>query len=147
MAGFKITERIQADSQSVFAYLTDVENASEVFSSVTKTEKLGAKPLDVGTRYLQVRQMAGRERSAEYEVLELVSPTSYVVSTRKDGIRATYRYILEPIGGSTLIELDCEVTGEGFSKVLAWLVAAAMQRDDATILSRLRQAFEANAGI
>jgi carbon monoxide dehydrogenase subunit G len=147
LAGFKVTERIQADPQTVFAYLTDVENATKVLSTVKKTEKLSAKALDVGTRYLQVRQIAGREQSAEYEVLELSAPNRYAVSRVQDGIRATYTYSLQPIGGSTLIELDCEVSGDGFNKVLAWLVAIAMQRDDATLLTKFRHAFESDLGI
>lgn len=145
MAGFALSERIQAPPAEVFAFLTDVENASKVFPSVKKTEKLGNKAVDVGTRYLQVRQFAGSENSAEYEVLDLDPPRSYIVSSAVEGIRATYGYQLEPVGGSTLIRLECELQGEGLSRVLAWFVARAMQRDDASVLVRFREAFEAES--
>lgn len=142
MAGFNLSERIQASPEEVFAFLIDIENAEKIMPTVKKTEKLGTKALDVGTRYLQVRHFAGREHSAEYEVLELEPPATYVVSGVQEGIRATYAYRLEPVGGSTLIRLDCTVAGEGLNKVLAWIVAGAMKRDDAAILVKLRQAFE-----
>ena len=146
MAGFTLSERIQAAPQVVFAFLTTVENAAKVLPAVKKTEKLGKRALEVGTRYLQVRQSAGRQHSAEYEVLELDEPTTYTVTTFQEGIQATYRYKLEPLGGSTLIRLECEVLGVGINKVLAWFVAGAMKRDDALILPKLRAAIEGQQG-
>lgn len=143
MAGFTLSERIQAPPEEVFAFLVDVDNATKVFTTVKRTEKLGNKAVDVGTRYLQVRQVAGNEYSGEYEVLEIDPPRLYVVSSLDEGIRATYRYQLEPVGGSTLIRLECDVKGEGLSSLLAWLVARAMQRDDASLLLKFREAFGA----
>lgn len=146
MAGFTLSERIQATPQDVFAFLTTVENAAKALPEVKKTEKLGKRALDVGTRYLQVRHSGGREYSAEYEVLELDGPTIYTVTTVQEGIQATYRYKLEPLGGSTLIHLECEVLGVGIKKLLAWIVARAMQRDDAAILAKLREAIKGQQG-
>jgi len=145
LAGFTLSERIQASPEDVFAFLTNVDNASKILPAVKKTEKLGSKPLDAGTRYLQVRQFAGSEYSAEYEVLELDPPSSYIVESVREGIRAAYRYKVEAVGGSTLIHLECVVVGEGFNKVLAWFVARAMERDDGSILVKLRQAYGAES--
>lgn len=142
MAGFTLTEYIRAAPNKVFDFLLDMGQAQKVISSIKKTESLDKGPVKIGTRFRQARLYGGKEIEAEFEVLAYEPRKRFTVYSERNGIRAIYGYTLRPDAGGTILQLQCEVEGEGIRRPLAWIVAEAMRREDGGILQKMRRTIE-----
>lgn len=140
MPSFKIQEQILASPEEVFAFITKAENASQVDHSIRKTERLDEGPLRVGSTFQQIRSYRGHEVSSDFEVLEYQNPFIFSVIGEKEGIRSSYRYILESLGSGTEITLNVQVEAEGARRALAWLISQFMKRRDLDLLERVEVA-------
>ncbi len=57
MAKFKLTTRVKAPAEKVFALFSDFSNVAGRIAGITKVEVLTAGPIGVGTRFRETRMM------------------------------------------------------------------------------------------
>lgn len=89
---------LPAPPQVVWDILTDVDNADEIFRSVSGSKKLTEGPYDVGTTWHEKRTMFGHHGEEELHVVVCEAPSKTVIETRlgHDTVRTSYR--LTPMG-------------------------------------------------
>lgn len=104
--------------------------------------KLTEGPIRVGTHFRETRFMEGKEHSADLEVVEYDSPRRYAVKNVSEGFEVVYRYIFQPEGNGTRVDLDCEVTAGGFKKLMLPLVVSALKKEDGEHLQMLKKIME-----
>lgn len=116
---------IPAPPQVVWDVLTDVDNADQIFRSVSGSELLTEGPYDVGTVWHEKRTLFGHHGEEELHVVECEPARRAVVDTRlgHDTVRTAYR--LTPTGpsqGSTRLAMTTTMiaTERTTAEKLAW---------------------------
>ncbi len=116
---------LPAPPEVVWDVLTDVDNADQIFRSVSGSELLTEGPYDVGTVWHEKRTLFGHHGEEELHVVECEAPRRAVVDTRlgHDVVRTAYR--LTPVGtsqGSTRLAMTTTMIATERTTVekLAW---------------------------
>ena len=143
MPGFTLNEHINRSPEEVFAFISNLENASKIMESVVENIKLTEGPMRVGTRFRETRMMNGKEEQSELEVVAYEPGRGYAVQNATQGITSTYTYTLSPTNGGTDVTLVCDVTAGGVKKLMVPMVVAVLKKEDGDHLERLKQAMEA----
>lgn len=138
---FTNTITIRRPREVVFGYLADLENLPRWNYAIQETHKLTPGPVEVGTRYHQVRTVpATREESLE--VVELVAGHRLAVVGTLNQLPTHLAYVLEPAGDATVVTNDVELTTSGALTVVAPLAARRIKAAVAANLEVLRQILE-----
>jgi hypothetical protein len=127
----------------VAAFASDPDNATRWYRNIETVEWKSPRPLEVGSRIAFVARFLGRTLAYTYEVREMVTGERFVMST-SDGafpMETTYTWSDAP-GGATAMTLRNRGEPEGFSRVGAPLMAAAMRRENRKDLARLKELLE-----
>src|SRR5690348_15322284 len=92
MPGFHRTILIPRPIDEVFAFATDLDNASKFLPGVTKVEMLTDTGMRTGAKFRETRLMNGKERSAVIEIVEHRPPEVHSASAGMMGMKATYTF-------------------------------------------------------
>lgn len=133
----------------VAAYASDPDNATAWYVKIKSVEWKTPNPLQVGSKLAFVAQFLGRTLEYTYEVKEMVAGERFVMATAQGPfpMETTYTWEDTPSGG-TRMTLRNRGEPAGFSKLVAPLMATAMQRANAKDLQRLKKLLEAdNRGV
>ena len=84
---------LPAPPQVVWDVLTDVDNADQVFRSISDSELLTEGPYDVGTTWHEKRTMFGHHGEEELHVVECEAPRK---ARGRDPARARHRAHVVP---------------------------------------------------
>ena len=123
-----VKAKINADCETVFASLTDLERMPEVISAITKTEVLTDGPVGIGTRFRETRVMFGREAKEEMEFTEFDPPNQYVLAAESNGARYRTVHSLKPVDGGTEVSLEFGATPVSFlAKIMSPLMGIMMK--------------------
>ena len=60
MAGFLSSQRIERPPEDVFAFMTNLENATEYSPGITSIEKITEGPMGEGTRFREIRKKGNK---------------------------------------------------------------------------------------
>ena len=101
-----LTERVDAAPEKVWAVLTNVPQAADTLSGVTRVEMLSEGPYGVGTRWKETRTMAGRAETVEMSVSEADPGRSTTIKASQGGADYTTRFELAPRDGGTELSVD-----------------------------------------
>ena len=135
--------RTRAD---VAAYASDPDNATAWYVKIKSVEWKTPKPLQVGSKLSFVAQFLGRTLEYTYEVKEMVPGERFVMATAQGPfpMETTYTWEDAPSGGTTMT-LRNRGEPAGFSKLVAPVMATAMQRANTKDLQRLKKLLEADS--
>jgi uncharacterized protein YndB with AHSA1/START domain len=115
---------ITRSPDDVFSYMADPAHLTEWQKSLVSVRPEGDPGNQVGSRYVTVRKVGGRERAMTMETTELSPPTSFSARGVDGPIRGIVHGTVEAIDGGTrsraTIELDFE--GKGIGMLLVPLV-------------------------
>jgi len=130
MARYVFSRRIEAPPDEVFRIASDIPNAADHVSQITKIEMLTDGPVGVGTRFRETRVMMGKEATETMEVVEFEPPSHYVLTAHSCGndYRTTLRF--EPLddGRATNVVFDFDAKPTTLiAKVLAPVMAPLMK--------------------
>ena len=142
MAGFVMSEWIEATPDQVFNFMIDPDNGPKAMESVISSHKLTDGPVGVGTRFSETRLMKGKEHTSELEVIGFEAPEVYAVQVSQSGIDVEYHYDLSAENEGTRLDLTCNVRGGGLKKLMLPVVAAIMKKEDGDHLQMLKRAIE-----
>ena len=128
----------------VAAYASDPDNATAWYVKITSVEWKTPKPLQVGSKMAFVAQFLGRTLEYTYEVKEMVAGERFMMATAQGPfpMETTYTWEDTPAGG-TRMTLRNRGEPAGFSKLVAPVMATAMQRANAKDLKQLKKLLEA----
>jgi uncharacterized membrane protein len=128
----------------VAAYASDPDNATAWYVKIKSVEWKTPKPLQVGSQIAFVAQFLGRKLEYTYEVKEMVPGERFVMATAQGPfpMETTYTWEDTPSGG-TRMTLRNRGEPAGFSKLVAPLMAQAIQRNTTKDLHRLKTILEA----
>ena len=127
----------------VAGYAGDPTNAPEWYANIRSVEWRTTPPMRVGSRMEFVARFLGRRLAYTYEVVDLVPGERLVMRTAEGPFPMETTYAWEAVGtGSTRMTLRNRGEPEGFSRIGAPLLAAAMRRANRQDLARLRARME-----
>lgn len=128
---------------TVADYVSDPENATVWYRNIKRVESKTSKPLRVGSQMDFVAQFLGRTIAYTYEVIEMVPGERFVMATSQGpfAMETTYDWSDSPSGG-TRMTLRNRGRPSGFGKVAAPIISAAMRRENAKDLARLKEILE-----
>ena len=142
MAGFRRTVFIARPVEEVFAFATDLANASVLMPGVTKVEMLTEGEMKSGARFRETRRVAGKEQTAVIEIVEHKRPELHAASSAMLGMRATYRFCFSQEGAGTRVDMEALVQGNLLWKLFLGMMSRAMEKEDGEYLTRLKEAVE-----
>lgn len=142
MAGFALTEWIQANPQEVFDFMTDPDNAPKVLNDVVRSEQITNGPIGVGSRTRETRLIDNKESTLELEVVTYEPPHRYAATGTQSGVTVTYHYSLKQENEGTRVDLEAEVTSGVMLKLILPLVVKQLQKQDGKHLQTLKAAVE-----
>ncbi len=131
----------------VAAYASDPDNATAWYVKIKSVEWKTSKPLQDGSKLAFVAQFLGRTLEYTYEVKEMVVGERFVMATAQGPFPMETTYSWEDTSsGGTRMTLRNRGEPAGFSKLVAPIMAIAMQRANAKDLQRLKRILEAGRG-
>ena len=138
------TERIfiKARPATVFAYLSEVQNRSDYIPMLDEIILLDDPPIQVGSRYIEVANIAGRQLKTTYQVTEMTKDRRVRVKTLKSVFPIQVQIDLEEEGDQTLVGLQLDFELKGIYKLGAPIVKGIVQQQAQDILQRLKRILE-----
>ncbi len=116
------------DSDSVFDYLLDFENAEEWDAGTVTCERVEGDG-GVGTRYRNVSKFLGRQTTLDYEVEKVVPGRQFVIVGGNRTVKSEDTVIVTPtISGGTAVEYRARMTFKGIAALASPLLKPFLRR-------------------
>lgn len=134
---------IQRDVADVAAFAADPDNAPAWYVNILSVRWVTPPPLRAGSRIAFVASFLWKDLVYTYEVVELVPGERLVMRTSEGPFPMETSYVWSAAGpGATRMVLRNRGEPEGFARVVAPFIAAAMRRANRADLRRLRSLLE-----
>lgn len=131
MTTVTVTNQVAAPVDKAFALFTDLEHAPEHVSGIKKVEVLTQGAFELGTRWLETREVMGRRDSAEMEVTKFEKNHSYTITHHKAGARVDTVFTFEPTATGTTVRIEFELDNQGLPPGLltpvSWAIAGKVR--------------------
>jgi carbon monoxide dehydrogenase subunit G len=138
---FTNTIRIRRPREVVFAYLADLENLPRWNYAIQQTRKVTPGPVDVGSRFHQVRTVPARQEES-LEVVELGPGRRLTVSGTLNTLPGLLGYVLDAEGHTMVLTKAVELSTSGPLSLVAPLASRQIKAAVAANLEVLRQVLE-----
>ena len=122
---FKIVVQINKPANTVFAYLSNIEYSPRWYSAVKSVTKLSQGPVNRGSLYSFSRELLGKQVDNRVEVTEFVDGKLLTLASTEGPTPFKYRYELTPLGVTTQLRLEGEISGGGVTGPIALLAPIA----------------------
>lgn len=120
---------VHAPADRVFEAVSDMPNAADRVSGITRIEMLSDGPVGAGTRWRETRTMFGREATEEMWITEFDPPNRYVVEARSHGAHYLTPVTVEPVGaGLTRLSMSFGATPETLAAKIMSRIMPGMRR-------------------
>src|SRR5262245_17671654 len=101
MVTVTVTEKIAAPLETVFSYFTDIDSLANRVSGIKKTQLLTPGPFALGTRWLETREVMGRQVTEELQVTSFARNQSYTITNERHSARVDLVFTFERTGRGT----------------------------------------------
>jgi uncharacterized protein YndB with AHSA1/START domain len=113
MATITVSTEINAPIERVFAAFTDIEHGAEHVGAIKRIELMSPGPFNLGTKWVETREVLGRLDDAEMEVTSFERNRTYTLTHRKAGVRIDTAFHFEPVAGGTKVTIEFEPSNQG----------------------------------
>lgn len=113
MATVKVSSEIGAPVDVVFARFTDVPHAKDRVGGITDIKMLTPAGFGLGTRWIESRQVLGRQDDAEMEVTAFEKNRGYTITHHKAGVRIDTAFTFDPTPAGTRVGVEFGLNGQG----------------------------------
>jgi hypothetical protein len=146
MATVKVTTDIDAPLENVFALFTDLEGGSKRVSGIRGIQMLTPGGFELGTRWIETRDVLGVSDNAEMEVTAYEKNRGYTVTHRKAGVRIDTEFAFEPADRGTRVSLEFGLNPQGLPpgllSPLEWAISGKVREVLSTDLADLKESVE-----
>ena len=108
MASIKVAQQIDAPLERVFDVVSDIPEAANTVTAITKIEMLSEGPVGIGTRWRETRTLFGRDATEEMEFTEFERPCRYVVEAESCGCHYRTEYLFHAQGDGTCVSMEMQ---------------------------------------
>ncbi|NET33783.1 MAG: hypothetical protein F6K19_17465 [Cyanothece sp. SIO1E1] len=133
---------IKADRNRVFTYLNQVEKRTEYIPMLDEVILLDPPPIQLGSRYIEVATIAGRDLKTTYQVIEWEQDKRVKVQTIKSIFPIAAEMNLSESNGQTIVQLQLTFTLRGIYRLGAPIVRGIVQQQAEDILRKLKKNIE-----
>ena len=113
MTTLTVATDIAAPVERVFEAFADVEHNARRVSNIRRIELLSVGGLKLGTRWLETREVLGREDTAEMEVTAYERNRTYTITHHKAGARIDAVFTFAPDRDRTTVRVDFDLQRGG----------------------------------
>ncbi len=132
MVTVTVSNRIDAPLNKVFALFSDLEHCCELVDGIKKCDVLTTGPFGLRTRWLETREVLGRDVTQELEVTAFEHNHSYTVTNDQHGARVDTQFVFEPDGDGTRVNIVFKLEPQSLSSMLisplGWMVAGKVRK-------------------
>jgi uncharacterized protein YndB with AHSA1/START domain len=127
MTTVTVATEIAAPLDRVFEVFTDVEESAGRVSNIRRTQLLTMGAFKLGTRWLETREVLGREATAEMEITAYERHRTYTITHHKGGARIDAVFTFAPNEGGTAVRVEFHLQSGGLPpgtlEVVRWAIA------------------------
>ena len=146
MTTVTVDSQVAAPVERVFEVFTDLEHGAERVSNIQKIEVLTPGGFELGTRWLETRQVLGQMDSAEMEVTAFERNRTYTITHHKAGARIDTVFTFEPVDNGTRVRIEFALESHGLPPgllaPLAWASAGKVRDVISGDLADLKECME-----
>jgi uncharacterized protein YndB with AHSA1/START domain len=117
--------------ERVFEVFTDLEHAAERVSNIQRIEPLTTGEFQLGTRWLETREVLTRLDTAEMEVTAFERNRTYTITHHKGGSRIDTVFTFSPAGNGTTVRIEFALGSHGLPPglmaPLGWAIAGTVR--------------------
>jgi uncharacterized protein YndB with AHSA1/START domain len=149
MTTVTVVTQIAAPVARVFEVFTDIEHCAERVSNIREIELLTTGGFELGTRWLETREVLTQLDSAEMEVTAFERNRAYTITHHKAGTRIDTVFAFEPFENGTKVRiefvLDSHGLPPGLLAPLGWAIAGTVRDAISRDLADLKESVETRA--
>jgi uncharacterized protein YndB with AHSA1/START domain len=146
MTTVTVASTVAAPIEEVFEVFTDLEHSAERVSNIQEIEVLTTGGFELGTRWLETREVLGVLSSAEMEVTAFERNRAYTITHHKAGTRIDTVFTFEPFEDSTRVRIefvfDSHGLPPGLLAPLGWAIAGKVRDVIGRDLTDLKESME-----
>ncbi len=133
---------IKASAEKIFSYLLAVENRKDYIPALEEVIMLDPLPIQEGSRYIEVAQIAGRRMETTYQVTTLINNRQLSAKTLKSvfPIRADLILVDQKVISTLQIQLDFQLSG--IFRLASGIIRGIVRQQARDILHKLKQNLE-----
>lgn len=136
---------IKAKPALLFAYLNDVNNRQSFIPALEKVVLLDEAPIRLGSRYVEVANIAGRRLETTYQVIEFEKNKHVAVKTLQSIFPIRVDMDLVEQQGGTALSIKLDFTLKGIFRLGASVVKGVVNQQAKSILEQIKQNVEDNS--
>jgi uncharacterized protein YndB with AHSA1/START domain len=147
MTTVSVVTQVAAPVGQVFEMFTDLEHSAERVSNIREIEVLTtAGRFELGTRWLETRNVLGQLDTAEMEVTAFEANRTYTITHHKAGTRIDTKFTFEPFESSTNVRIEFNLESHGLPPGLlapmGWAIAGKVRDVISNDLADLKASVE-----
>jgi uncharacterized protein YndB with AHSA1/START domain len=139
---FETEVRIERPVETVFAYVSDPTNFPSWNSAVQSVWATSGQG-EPGSTYMMERELPGGRVENALEVVDMTSPSEFVIRTTSGPTPFHYRYRFDADGEATRVHLAATVELSGIAGALGPLASRAVKRGVDSNFADLKRILEA----
>lgn len=141
MIQHEVSIHLNRSVEQVFAYLIDPNNLRAWQSNLIENEQLTDRPLRVGSRFREVRQMGRRASEYQAEITDFEPNRRFATKTLSEP-QASVSYTFEQENSGTRLSYKFTLQTSGMMRLLEPLIASSIKKDSISDFERLKRVLE-----
>jgi hypothetical protein len=149
MTTVTVATTVAAPIERVFAVFTDLEHGAERVSNIQEIEVLTTGGFQLGTRWLETREVLSQLDTAEMEVTAFERNRTYTITHHKAATRIETVFTFEPVDDGTRVRIEFNLDSHGLPPgllaPLGWAIAGKVRDVISRDLADLKESTEKQA--
>lgn len=129
---------IKSSPSEIFAYLMDVNNRKSYIPALEEVILLDELPIQKGSKYIEVANIAGRRLETTYEVIEFEKNKHTAAKTLKSIFPIRADLDLERVKGGTILTISLNFQLKGIFRLGASVVKGIVNQQTKGILEKIK---------
>ncbi len=146
MAEFTVDVSINRPVKEVWDYTANFDNAPHWIKEIGAMSKLTPGPAGVGSKFKEVRRMAGMTSEVELEITEWSPPQSLNVKVTAKGMSGSAHITFKPTkDGGAHVTQTMAVQFSGFMKLIGPMAMGTMRKGEQRAYDKLKEVLESTS--
>jgi hypothetical protein len=139
---------LAAASDTVFAYVSDLDRLAEWQAGIVEARRTSDGPMGIGATATVTRELMGDRVVAPLTITAYDPPRTLGISSEVSGVRVAALLELTPVEGASATELAfaMEIRASGFTRFMEPMIAGVAGGDIEASLARLAARFAQEPG-